>query len=58
MLFVISFLFQYRCRGSLLLRNGHSYWKSHDGVQRLYWGGSDRNGYCACGINGCLKHNT
>jgi len=47
---------KYRCRGSLLLRNGHSYWKSYDGNIRRYWGGSNRDNYCGCGIAGnCIN---
>jgi len=50
---------QYKCRGSVLLYSGigsqYGAWVARDGEIMNYWGGSNRRGYCACGVTGtCL----
>jgi len=44
---------KYRCRGAQIYGPyGGTYWKSYDGTLRFYWGGSDQNYHCACGVAG------
>jgi len=51
---------KYRCKGSVLFNGDstdHASWTSRDGIRRSYWGGSIRDGYCACGEKGTCVSN-
>lgn len=45
---------KYECYGSLIFRNGFSWWVSRDAIKMTYWGGASGSGKCACGMtNSC-----
>ena len=55
-------MLQYRCIGSALFHKewgSFAKWTSYNGEDHQYWGGSNKELHCACGITGtfsCLSN--
>ena len=51
-------MLQYRCIGSRLLQKKwgpFAKWTSYNGEDHQYWGGSNKELHCACGITGTFS---